>query len=411
MTALACLRILVDADRSNGEGETLPALVSRVGAAFLESRWVWPRRFGEIAPGAFLLADPRSSQLDAAELTDLSDELHLKLFGASGRGEVTLALMEGDKEMSTQFAALGVDDLRRLLAGQIAIEGMDGRLSRITPLGVQPVTPRHGAPPLKLILGGAPLIAPQAAGDLEISYRAVWCSLKEAIVGNGLTARRPGTRVQFSIVDGPRDLPGLAATDFDRACLEAAPKALPGTRGIVFLPICFTSTIQRPVRESYVHALEALPNAARARLAAVVYGVPRAPSFAALRQLKAFLSPHFSLIDLQTSDPDFQIDALTMEAVHSVTLALPDTDEGGRLAAATRFMANRDAYQRRRIWPAITNVRTRRELDFCVRMRTPFLSGKAVSEFMTTPGEPVRVTGDRLPLSEASVRAPASVAV
>lgn len=135
MTALACLRIIIDADRASTGGETLAALVSRVGSAFLETRWPWPRRFGQIAPGAFLLADPRSTTLDASELTSLSDELHLKLFGANGRGNVTLALLEGDQASATHFAALNPADLNRLMAGICVIDGMEGRLSRITPEG------------------------------------------------------------------------------------------------------------------------------------------------------------------------------------------------------------------------------------------------------------------------------------
>jgi len=75
------------------------------------------------------------------------------------------------------------------------------------------------------------------------------------------------------------------------------------------------------------------------------------------------------------------------------------------MAAATRFMANRDAYQRRRIWPAITNVRTRRELEFCIKLRTPFLSGKAVSDHLVAPAEPVKYAAARMPLRETAVAA------
>lgn len=412
MTALACLRIIIDADRASTGGETLAALVSRVGSAFLETRWPWPRRFGQIAPGAFLLADPRSTTLDASELTSLSDELHLKLFGANGRGNVTLALLEGDQASATHFAALNPADLNRLMAGICVIDGMEGRLSRITPEGVQVVAPRPGLPPpMKIVLGGAPRPSPARTDGVTASFHAIWCPLKDTVIGSGLAARRNGTRAQFSTVDGPADMPGLAAPDFDRACLEAAPRALVGSRGLLFLPISFSSTINRPTRESYIDGLEALPNAARPRLAAAVYDVPRAPSFAAIRQLKAFLAPYFSFIDLQTADPDFQIDSLMMETVHSVTLTLPETDEGGRLAAATRFLANRDAYQRRRIWTAITNVRTRRELEFCVRLRAPFLSGRAVSGQLVAPAEPIRCSAERLPLREAAMSEPAAIAV
>lgn len=402
MTALACLRILVNADSGPG-APALAAIVSKVGGAFLETRWVWPRRFGEIAPGAFLLADPRSPKLDASELTALSDELHFRLFGEKGAGAVTLALLEGDQASSTRFAALHPDDLRGLMAGVVIIDGMAGQLSRITPHGVQAVTPRPGVTPLRLVEGGSPRRAAPADEGVECGFHAIWCTLKETVIGNGVASRRKGSRARFSIVDGAGEMPGPAAVDFDLTCLEGAPRAMTGSQGLVYLPISFSSTVHRPTRERYIEALETLPRDGRPRLAAAVYDVPRAPGFAVIGQLKAFLGPYFSFIDLQTADPAFQIDALMMEAVHSVTLALPETDERGRLAAATRFMANRDAYQRRHIWTAITNVRTRRELDFCIGMRTPFLSGRAVSEQLVAPADPIRCAGDRLPLRETVV--------
>ena len=112
-----------------------------------------------------------------------------------------------------------------------------------------------------------------------------------------------------------------------------------------------------------------------------------------------------SFVDLQTADPDFQIDALMMEAVNSVTLSLPDIDEGGRMAAIIRFMGHRDAYHRRRIWPAITNVRSRRELELCIRQRVPFLSGKAVCDHLVAPADPINYAADRLPLHETILMA------
>jgi len=78
--------------------------------------------------------------------------------------------------------------------------------------------------------------------------------------------------------------PGMAA-EFDNLCLKAAPRALIGSQGLLFLPINFSSVIQRTTRESYVEVLEALPQRDRPRLAAAVYDVPRSPSFTAIRQL------------------------------------------------------------------------------------------------------------------------------
>ena len=421
MTALACLRILIDPDRAAAGGETLAALVNKVADAFLESRWRWPRRHGPIAAYAFLLADPRAAQLDPHELSGLSDELQLKLFGSSEAGAICMAMLEGEQEMVTRFAAIDPAELRRVLKDGGTIEGLTGRMTEITPQGARVVSPPDQAGPMRTVAEAARTATARASSTvspmarrappppddgIEASFRAVWCTLKDSFVGSGLVARQRGARGFYSVVDGPAEKPHPDhAADFDITCIKAAPRALVGSQGLLFLPISFSSTVQKSAREAYAEALEFLPQHGRPRLAAAVYDVPRAPTFAAINQLKAFLTPYFGFVDLQVSDPGFQIEALMMEAVNSVTLSLPEVEEGGRMAAATRFMANRDAYQRRRIWCAITNVRTRRELDFCIRMRTPFLSGKAVSDHLVAPADPVKFAVARMPLRETVVAA------
>jgi pimeloyl-ACP methyl ester carboxylesterase len=404
MTAIACLRILIDSDRARSGGEHLATLVNKVAGAYLETRWLWPRRHGEIAPYAFLLVDPRAMELNPAELTALSDELQAKLFGASGGGAISMAMLEGEQDMVTRFAAVDTAILRKVLSEGGTIEGLIGRISEITGDGIRVVSPPDQAGPLQPVApAAAPTrhVAPPPKEDLESSYRAIWCSLKDSIIGSGLVARRKGARAFYSTMDGPAETPPApAAADFDITCLEAAPRALWDSQGLLFLPISFSSAVSRSARESYLEMLEALPQSERSRLAAAVYDVPRAPSFAAVRQLQAFVNPYFSFVDLQTSDPGFQVEALMLEAVNSVTLTLPDLDEGSRMVAVSRFMANKDAYQRRRIWPAVTNVRSRRELEFCAKLRVPFLSGKAVCDHLEAPADPARCTIDRLPLRE-----------
>lgn len=405
MTALACLRIVIDPDKVVAGGEKLAAMVGKVAGAFLETRWRWPRRHGEIAPYAFLLADPRATHLDSAELVELSAELQLKLFGAEGGGHVSLAALEGDQDAVTRFAAVDPAELRKILLQGGEIAGLTGRISQITPAGVRVVSPPHETtmlqpPPPP----GHPRRAPPVLDDdIEANYRAIWFTLNGRFTGNSVFARRKGARAFFSTIDGAAEAPGPdAAADFDLTCLGAAPSALVASQGQLFIPISFSSAVHRDTRERYLDAMERLPEAARPRLTAAIYGVPRAPTFAALSQLKTFLDPYFALIDLQTADPNFQIDTLATEAVGSVTLTLPDVDEGARWAAASRFMANRDAYQRRRIWPAITNVRSRRELEFCIKLRVPFLSGKAISDPLAAPATPHQYGADRLPLHDVA---------
>jgi hypothetical protein len=387
-------------------------MVTKVAGAFLETRWRWPRRYGEIAAYAFLLADPRATVIDPGELVALSEELQLKLFGTSDAGAVCLAALEDDQEAVTRFAAVDAGELRKVIDEGGELPGFKGRISQITPEGVRVVAPPHQAGPIQPVAptpppaAPTPRAAPAPEENMDTSYRGVWCMLKDSFIGSGLVARRKGARTFYSTIDGPADKPGpAAAEEFDNLCLKGAPRALVGSQGILFLPISFSSTVHRGSRENYMAGLEGLPASQRPRLAAAVYEVPRAPTFAAIGQIKAFLNPYFSFIDLQTDDPSFQIEALALEAVNSVTFSLPDIDEKGRIAAATRFMASRDAYQRRRIWPAITNVRTRRELAACITLRVPFLSGKAICDHLVAPADPVRHPGDRLPLRETIMMA------
>ena len=148
MTCIACLRILPDLNGASGETGTASLSVRRSVAAFLVSRWSRPRRFGEIAPGAFLLSDPQALRLDARMLAALAAEL--------AREPVTLALLEGDQDAATVFAALHAADLRSVLTGLLVVDEMPGRLSRVTQEGLQPVETPEGRTPLRLILEGKP---------------------------------------------------------------------------------------------------------------------------------------------------------------------------------------------------------------------------------------------------------------
>ena len=403
MTALACLRIVIDPERALAGGDALAAMVGKIACAFLDSRWRWPRRYGEIAPYAFLLADPRAISVDLSELVSFSEELQLKLFGTDGGGAICLATLEGDQDAVTRFAAVEPDVLRRVLSDGGTIDGLIGRIGQITPAGVRIVSPPGEAGPRQAAPAVAPAMSrgPTVADDsVETSFRGVWCTLKQSFIGNGLVTHRAGARDHYCTFDGVAEQPGDAAPEFDITCLEAAPHALARSHGLMFLPVSFSSMIHRQTRERYIGALEGLPQAERPRLAAAVYDVPRGPTYAAISQVRAFLKPYFCFVDLQTSDPDFHIDAMTPESVNSITLSLPDTGESGRLAAVTRFMARRDAYRRLHIWPAITNVRTHHELDTCMKLRVPFLSGPAVCDRLTRPTDPISYTTDRMPMRD-----------
>lgn len=154
MTALACLRILADPDRAPVGADSPPPGLRRVVAAYLFGRWSRPRRFGEVTPGAFLLADPLADHVDPDDLLALAMELQDE--------PVTLVLLDGDETATALLTALHPADLRSVLAGRLTVEGLDGLLTVITRDGVRLVTPQPDRPPLRLIVDGAPEPRPGA---------------------------------------------------------------------------------------------------------------------------------------------------------------------------------------------------------------------------------------------------------
>src|SRR3990167_5077934 len=130
LTAVACLRVAVEADRTGIPAATLGPLVAKFASDYLESRWLWPRKFAPLTHYSFLLNDPGSDEMNVAELARLSDELQIKLFGEAEDGEVGLLLFEGPPEAVTAFAALDAAPVARALHDPSLLQA-GGRLSRI----------------------------------------------------------------------------------------------------------------------------------------------------------------------------------------------------------------------------------------------------------------------------------------
>ena len=407
MTAFACLRVLMPPTPPQQGGGTLAASVSKVVLAYLEGRWQWPRRHGEISEFAFLLADPGATELNPLELASLSRELHLKLFGTSAMGEICMVMLEGDSEMITRFAAINVAELRRIISDGGFIEGIAGRITEITPQGARVVSPPDQVGSTKPGTDGlseASSTTPPDVAGIETNFRAIWNTSKQAFIGNGLGARPMGARSIFSIIDGPDAKPrDGSAFDFDIASIKAAEHALRCSLGFLFLPISFSSFVQRTARKAYTDALDSLPVQAKVRLAAAVYDVPRAPSAAAMHELRTILEPYFSVIDLQIDDANFEPSDLKTGAVTSITFSLPNIEDLSRRSEASRFMSKRDDYKNRRIWQAISNVRTRRDIEFCINNRVLFLSGRGVSGELTNPVKPVYCEAAHLPWKDPEV--------
>jgi len=400
MTALACLKIFVGEDLRLADSDSMAALVAKVAGAYLETTWLWPRRHGLVAPFSFVLTDPRALSLDPRELQALARDLQHKLFGDKGDGEIALLTFEGDQNDVMRFAGVPTAKLKALLSGEDDGE-FAGRICRITPAGVTSITPSGGAvvgePPMETLDAAPPVIAPARAG-----YRGVFHTQRQMFVGNVAVWRKVGSVSAYGLDEPVLD---VHEADHDVPILLGAREAI--TRfeaGVMFLPINFAAAVKPSARAELLPHLESLPRALRGRLAAGVYDTPRAPSFSALSQLKSFLDPFFSRIDLRVTDPAFQVDDLPPDFASSVTLLLPAGTETSRLAAIGRFMRDAAGYRRKRIWQGVADVRTRRELNAGIEHAVPFLTGPAITELLEVPTDVVPCSALHLPLHDWSTK-------
>jgi len=401
MTALACLKIMVGEDLRFADADAMAALVAKVAGAYLETKWRHPRRYGLVAPFSFALADPRATLLDARELQALARDLHVKLFGQSGDGEVSLLMLEGDKAEVMRFASMPPHQLKALLDADDLGDAI-GRVCRITPQGVTSLVPLGGPvvgePPLETLQDLAPAPSPRP----RVAYRGVFHASRELFIGNFAVWRADETVADPFEIDSAASAHGREA-DHDIPILESAREVLRRQdAGVMFFPISFSTLIKPSARDQLLPHLKALPRAARARLAAAVYDTPRAPSFSAMQAIKAFLTPFFARLDLRVADPAFRVEDLPPDFASSVTLILPDGGEGVRLSAANRFLREAQTYNRKRILQGISELRTRRELNACIEQKTPFLTGPAVTDLLEAPTPVTPCSSLHLPLHDWS---------
>lgn len=377
MAAIACLRVLVDAERVGLSPASLGSVTLRFVTAYLDRRWLHPRRFGALSSYSFLLADPAADTLDVRELGRLSDELQTKLFGTAAMGEVSLLMFEGSLEAVNAFAALDNAEVRRALADPSLLPG-GGRLSEVLGAGLT----SERAPP-------APESAdtpdqPQAAAP-TVRLQGVYFTLRELFIGDVVATMRDW-RSHTSIVEGPEHMPADPVA-FDASCVAAA-SALLADASIatkLYVPISYDGLARPSQRAKYEELLSLLPLDQKPRLAAAVYGVPRDPVFGALSQLRATLEPYFGSVDLRIEDPGFEVDKLAQRAVAGVSYALPHREPRERMSMLRRFAAARSHYKRRQIWASVTNVRTPQELSACAELGIPFVTGPAVTGLNVQP--------------------------
>jgi hypothetical protein len=407
VTAIACLKVFVGQDLCFADSETMAALVAKVGGAYLESTWAWPRRHGLVAPFSFVLADPRATRLDARELQALARELQKKLFGGEGDGDITLLMFEGGQTEVMRFASTHAADLRALLLGQDSGQ-FPGRVCKITPTQVISITPTDGpidgAPPNEDLAALTPGLLPSSVEALfeiptpAMGWLGVYHLAKERFVGNGVSLRATWGDSAF----GETEDADITARDL--VCLTAAAAAIDLYQaGHMFLPFSFSSMVKPTMRAAYRPQLERLPRMARGRLVAQIYDVPSEPTFGAIKQIRHFLEPHVANINLQVRDPGFRIESLSTGAVNAVTLVLCGDDERARLSAISRFMSEASAYRSRQMWQGVAGLRSQRELELCQRLRARFLSGPIVAPVTRQPSGNTPCRFASLPYRAATV--------
>ena len=411
MTAIACLKVFVGDEMKFADNETMAALVGKVAGAYLETTWLWPRRYGLVAPFSFVLADPRATQLDARELQALSRDLQHKLFGDQGEGDIVLLMFEGDQTDVMRFAGVHGAQLKALIEGKDD-GSIKGRVCRITPNEVSSVVPQggsvRGAPPMEE-LAALRAADPETGPPARVGYRGVYHGPRQTFIGSVAVWRPARTSSVFGLTSSGDE---AARAEEDVPTLGGVAQALAAVSvGVMFFPICFSTIVKPGARAQLLPHLEALPPGSRPRLAAAVYDTPRAPSFSALSQVKRFLDPFFSRLDLRVTDPAFQIEELPPNLASSVSLVLPQSDEPTRLAAIGRFMREAPAYRRKQVWQGVTDVRTRRELNHCLDQGVPFVTGGAVTDLLEKPLGATHLPSLHLPMhdwSTAPENAPAA---
>ena len=395
MSASACLRILLDlSDEKLAKLDALGGLVTKVTNAFLEGRWSSPRRYTTLTPYCFMLTDPNADALDNVRLGRLASELQLRLFGTSEAGDVTLLLHDGDDEATARFVTMDHASLKKATTDPSQSLPFTGTLMRISTAANEPSD--MGWRRIDLSAGH---LTGGGAGWPEATFQGIYFRVSQCFVGSGVSATLGGG-MDYSLFGGADQLPGENAIAFDMKCLEIAASRLEGPvlNGALFLPVCFSAVMRSATREIYEQGLRRLPVDKRFQLVAAVYDVPRLPARHTFAHLHDLLDPHFAQLDLQISDPGFDLELVPAGAINTVTLRLPEGGEMVRGAAIRRFFEKRQTFKRQNIAAAFTNVRTKAELQACLRPPIAYISGRAVCGPLTQPVGNLACEEGRLPL-------------
>lgn len=409
MTAIACLRILFNADGEAQPGEVPRGRAQAVADAFLKVHWPPPRKCGAVAPLAFVLADNRVETLDPAEMQALAAELETVLFPGRKSGQICLMTFEGDERAVLKFASLSQAELAGLIAGQ-GYGGEAGRVYVITAEAVQAVPSTHEEAraaqaaakasvqaPAKTAAPRPPVASaakapPPPAPPAQTGWWGVHDLIQGAFVGSLIGLRAD--------LNGPPPEEDDKLLKRDLLCLTDAQGLLKtSTFGEIHLPFGFWNLNTPSAQDAYKSRLSRYPLDQRERLCATIYGTPREASIGMLQQMRGFLKGSFALMDLQVTDPTFPIHGLPHELLDSVTLVLAGDTDRDRLSQILKFVERKGAYAGKGVVQAVAGVGSAVELEACQAGGVVRVSGPAVTALMDKPaaaaeGAPVALAQD-----------------
>jgi len=373
MGGMACLRICIEhgAREASADGVT-PGKIDRTAALYIESRWPSPRRFGQVAPGAYVLIDPHADFLDGEELKQIASELQLRLFGTQGRDDLCMLTYEGDEKEVLRFSSLPEAELLSMRGGEPPPPV--GRTRVITREGVHELAPWGSTP-----RGVAQAVADDTDGP-RLGWRGVYNPVTEYFEGSQpqFMLRAPEKTV---LEDSDYMRSDLAMLDANVAVLQRQPNLCAQTDFRMW------SMVRISLREVYQAKLASLSRAVVGQLSAQVYDVPRDLPFSAIAPLRDLLRPVFQRVELRIEDPGFNVRAVPAGLIDGVVLQLSGTDELQRLLSLRRFLSARRQYLDLKLRQGVTGLRSRREFDLCRELRLSSVSGP----FVSAPfGEPLQ---------------------
>jgi len=391
MGGMACLRICIEhGARSAGLQGVTPGRIDRTAALYIEARWPPPRRFGQVAPGAYVLVDPNADALDGEELKQIAEELQVRLFGTDGRDDLCMLTYEGDEAEVLRFSCLAEAELLAMRGGEPPPPV--GRTRVVTRDGVQELaswgsTPRHA---------GRAEAGP--ADGPRIIWRGVYNPVSERFETSQpqRIAREP---VRTVIEDGDYMKADLAMLDTVVAALQSQP----GVR--LHTDFRMWSLARASLRDTYHDRLSGLTAALASRVVAQVYDVPRDLPFLAIAPMRELLRSVFSRIEVRVQDPAFNVRAVPVNLIDGVVLELSGTDEVQRLLILRKFLSGRRQYLELKLRQGVAGIRTRRELDLCRELRLSSVSGPAVSAPQEEPFPDIALPHTELPFRPRAPKA------